>query len=59
LHFTYNIILPNGRFITHVNTRYKDTCFIIILNADSVQQRNELLLKMDDIVNNISFMDRQ
>jgi len=58
LYITYNVNLPNGRFETCVFTRYKNNCLIIILNANNNAQRNELLPKLDEVINSISFMDR-
>jgi hypothetical protein len=58
LYITYNVVLPNGRYECFVFTRYTDLCLILILDANNEQQRNELLPKMVDIINSISFMDK-
>jgi len=58
LYLTYNVNLTNGRFETFVFTRYKNNCFIIILNVSSVDQRNELLPKLNEVIDSMSFMDR-
>jgi hypothetical protein len=58
LYLTYNVNLPNGRFETFVFTRYKNNCLIIILNANNNAQRNELLPKLEEVINSISFMDK-
>jgi hypothetical protein len=58
LYLTYNVNLPNGRYESFVYTRYKDCCLIIILNANNHGQRNNLFLKLEEVINSISFMDR-
>jgi len=57
-YLTYNVNLPNGRHETFVFTRYKDTCFIIILNTTTSEQRQSLLSKLEEVINKLSFMDR-
>jgi hypothetical protein len=55
---TYNVDLPNGRYECFVFTRYKNLCLIIIANTDSENQRDELFPQMEEIINSISFVDR-
>jgi hypothetical protein len=58
LYLTYNVNLTNGRYETFVFMRYKNTCLIVILNANNNAQRNELLPKLEEVINSISFMDK-
>jgi hypothetical protein len=58
LYITYNVDLPNGRYECFVFTRYKALCLIIILNANSKQERDKLFPKMIEVINSISFMDK-
>jgi hypothetical protein len=57
LYLTYNVDLPNGRYETFVFTRNENCCLIIILNANSNDQRNELFQKLEQVVNSIIFME--
>jgi hypothetical protein len=58
LYITYNVDLSNGRYECFVFTRYKNLCLLIISNTDSKNQRDELFPRMEEIINNISFMDK-
>jgi hypothetical protein len=58
IHQTYNVDLSNGRYETFVFTRYKEYCFLIILNANNNEQRNELFPKLAEVINSLSFLDR-
>jgi hypothetical protein len=53
----YNVDLTNGRYETFVFTHFGNLGLIIIINANNVQQRNELFPKMVEIINSIKIMD--
>jgi len=54
----YSIINDRGQFEIIIYMRYKDTCFFLVLNAPTKETLNELYPKMEEIIDNIAFLDK-
>jgi hypothetical protein len=57
-YFVYNIINSRGQYETIIYTRYKKTCFLVVLNAPNVETLNSLYPKIEEVVEKIGFMDK-